>query len=590
MRLNLIFEEGITISIETYDVLKDLNELSNDNHSQGSLKKLFHDYEEVVVKSLITSFGLDFMLIKDRHGGDVDTIHNVREIQKENARINDGQQKERKFDGYANKKNEAEYDRVKGSYDKTVSGKYHTNKDYKQRNEEASVSKKAGTQVDAYSGKRMKRNSNMDLDHTISAKEIHEDAGRVLAGVDGVELANKKSNLNHTDQSINRSKKALSVDEFTDRLDSTRIQRQQEIQMLRKKDSLTDKERGKLNKLEKLESVDIEKMKAADKKARAAYEREIASKYYSSSKFINDTLSAGYKKGMQMGMRQALGTILAAAWMCIREEVPKLVAKLKDNFELGAFFKGLVEIIQKAFIRVKAVYKDVIQSFSNGALSGIISSLVTALTNIFFTTAKNVGKIIRESWASIVEAVNILLFNPNNLPFGEVLKAVSVIICTASSVILGTVVSEAMSKIPALQLPIIGDVLPKFVGALVTGLMSISLLYFLDHSKMVQTLVDWVNKLKTQSDYKIEYYQKVHAEISRYAAELADIDYEEFNNQILAVQFINQQLKSATNTIDMNTVLTKIVEKYGIDLPYDRTIKGLDDFMQNKNAVLTFKL
>lgn len=541
------------------------------------------------MKSLITSFGLDFMLIKDRHGGDVDTIYNVREIQKENKRIAAGEQKEKKFDGYANKKNEAEYDRVKGSYDKTVSGKYHTNKDYKQRNEEASVNKKAGTQVDAYSGKRMKRNSNMDLDHTISAKEIHEDAGRVLAGVDGVELANKQSNLNHTDKSINRSKKALTVDEFTDRLDSTRIQRQQEIQTLRKKDSLTDKERGKLNKLEKLESVDIEKMKAADKKARATYEREIASKYYSSNKFINDTLSASYKKGMQIGMRQALGTILAATWMCIREEIPKLVAKLKDNFELGSFFKGLVEIIQKAFIRVKATYKDVIQSFSNGALSGIISSLVTTLTNIFLTTTKNVGKIIRESWASIVEAVNILLFNPNNLPFGEVLKAVSVIICTASSVILGTVVSEAMSKIPALQIPIIGDVLPKFTGALVTGLMSISLLYFLDHSKIVQRLVDWANKLKTELDYKVEYYQKVHAEISRYAAELADIDYEEFNNQILAVQSINQQLKSAASTMDMNITLTRIVKEYGIYLPYDGTIKGLDDFIQNKNAVLTFK-
>ena len=569
------------MSIETYGVLENLNELNNDNSSQSSLKKLLHDYEEVVVKSLITSFGLDFMLIKDRHGGDVDTIQNVRKMQKG---------ADSRFEGYANKNNEAEYNRVKGSYDKTVSHQYHSHQGYKQRNKEASIKRNEGTLVDAYSGEGLSQNSNVDLDHTISAKEIHEDAGRVLAGIDGVELANKKSNLNHTDRSINRSKKALSVDEFTDKLDSTRIQRQQEIQMLKKKDFLTDKERGKLNKLEKLESVDIEKMKAADEKARTAYEREIASKYYTSNKFMKETLTASYQKGMQMGMRQALGTILAAAWMCIREEMPKLVATMKDNFELGTFFKGLVDIIQKAFIRVKDAYKDVIQSFSNGALSGIITSLVTTLTNIFFTTAKNVGKIIRESWASIVEAVNILLFNPNNLPFGEVLKAVSVIICTASSVILGTVVSEAMSKIPALQLPIIGDVLPKFTGALVTGLMSISLLYFLDHSKMVQKLVDWTNKLKTQLDYKIEYYQKIHAEISRYAAELANIDYEGFNNQILAVQSINQQLKSATNTMDMNTTLTRIVKEYGIDLPYDGTIKGLDDFMQNKNAVLTFKL
>ncbi len=40
---------------------------------------IFDQYERVVIQSLITSFGLDFLLL-DQHGGDVDTIHNVRQI------------------------------------------------------------------------------------------------------------------------------------------------------------------------------------------------------------------------------------------------------------------------------------------------------------------------------------------------------------------------------------------------------------------------------------------------------------------------------------------------------------------------------
>ena len=40
---------------------------------------LFREYEHVVFRSIITSFGLD-MFIKDQHGGDVDTIHNVRKV------------------------------------------------------------------------------------------------------------------------------------------------------------------------------------------------------------------------------------------------------------------------------------------------------------------------------------------------------------------------------------------------------------------------------------------------------------------------------------------------------------------------------
>jgi hypothetical protein len=36
------------------------------------------ELHETVVKSLATSFGLDFLLLKDQDGGDVNTIQNVR--------------------------------------------------------------------------------------------------------------------------------------------------------------------------------------------------------------------------------------------------------------------------------------------------------------------------------------------------------------------------------------------------------------------------------------------------------------------------------------------------------------------------------
>lgn len=43
---------------------------------------IFEQYERVIIQSLITSFGLDFSVL-DQHGGDVDTIHNVRQIGKD---------------------------------------------------------------------------------------------------------------------------------------------------------------------------------------------------------------------------------------------------------------------------------------------------------------------------------------------------------------------------------------------------------------------------------------------------------------------------------------------------------------------------
>ncbi|EOL5892086.1 hypothetical protein ACW0KP_001303 [Providencia stuartii] len=36
------------------------------------------EVNDTIVQSLVTSFGLDFLLLKDKKGGDVDTVHNVR--------------------------------------------------------------------------------------------------------------------------------------------------------------------------------------------------------------------------------------------------------------------------------------------------------------------------------------------------------------------------------------------------------------------------------------------------------------------------------------------------------------------------------
>lgn len=68
--------------------------------------------------------------------------------------------------------------------------------------------------MDNYRGQNMSLNENRQLDHVISSHEIHDDAGRVLAGSKGVELANQDSNLQSTHAYINNIKKDHSVEKF----------------------------------------------------------------------------------------------------------------------------------------------------------------------------------------------------------------------------------------------------------------------------------------------------------------------------------------------------------------------------------------
>lgn len=49
------------------------------DENESVLDSLFRSYEKVIFKSIVTAFGLDFF-IKDRYGGDVDTLYNVRKV------------------------------------------------------------------------------------------------------------------------------------------------------------------------------------------------------------------------------------------------------------------------------------------------------------------------------------------------------------------------------------------------------------------------------------------------------------------------------------------------------------------------------
>lgn len=568
------------IDINTYGLIPDLkaNHLENPE-SSSHIKDLLKQYEGVLIKSLITSFGLDLLFIQDRHGGDVDTIHNVRAAHNGDTR----------FDGYANQQNQINYD-LNGNYDKKKSSKYHSDPNYIAQNRTGSIQKKQGTLVDAYTGKTVARNADIDLDHVISAKEIQNDPGRVLAGLDGVTLANQSTNLKHTNRSINRSKGAKTTQEFTSLLNEKRAERQGRIIELKSQSQLNDRDRKELNKLTQLESVDAKKMENAEKIAREHYDQQISKEYYSSSKFLNDTIQASYKLGFNMGLKQALGIILAEVIILIKKEIPQLVKTMKNEFKLGLFFQKISEIIKQAFINVQAKYKEIIQGFANGVLSGILASLVTTLINIFVTSAKHVVKIIRESLSTIVEALNILIINPDNLPYGEVLKAVAILLSTGMSVILGTIVTEAMSKIPALNIPIIGEILTTFIGASVTGLMSVSLLYYIENSKQIKKIVDWLNQFKSSFDHKLDYFKKVHASLIAYVAELENIDLDYFKLQVEMTNEIANQIEHTTSDQEINLTLSNIVEKYNVYLAYDGTIGGLDDFMDDSNTILEFKL
>lgn len=533
------------------------------------MDSIFKQYERVIIESLISSFGLDF-LVKDQHGGDVDTIHNVRQIGKDEDMT------------YKNDLNKNAYQNH-GTYDKSVKAQYDSDPRFTSINGEFKKQKIDGTLKDAYTGKTIPRNGNVDLDHVISTKEIHDDRGRVLAGISGLDLANSKENLQPTDRSINRSMKEKSIDEYCNWLNATEPQRAAELKKLRAKDKgdLTDKERATLHKYEQQALVNQDKMKKSDAIARKSYDAKLAKAYYTSPQFAKDVTFAAGNVGVRMGLRQALGFVFAEMWFAVKEEFEKV----GKEFDFGKLFTAIGNGIKRGFENAKAKYKELFEKFKEGAIAGALSSLTTTLCNIFFTTAKNVVKVIRQSYASVVQAGKVLFINPDNLPFGERIRAIVKILATGASVVAGSLVVEALSKTPIAGIPIIGDIIQTFCGALVTGILSCTLLYYFDRSETMNKLVRALNSIHT-IDTEVDYFYRQAEYFEKYAAELMSIDFDKFKEETLMYSNIASDLTESKNEDELNTLLKKALNLIGAPIPWEG---DFDNFMNDKNLTLVFE-
>lgn len=508
------------------------------------MESIFKQYERVIVESLITSFGLDF-LVKDHHGGDVDTINNVRKIGSDPQMEYKSKANE---DVYNNRGKYNDRDYKKDSYYQKMQ---HTARDDYHEN--------GRTVGDAYTGsdlhflgksKGANPKINAEVDHVIATKAIHDDRGRVLSGLNGKALADSPENLQFTNKSLNASKQDAEIPDY--------IEKHPEL----------------------LPEVK-EKMMNRYNKAKSAYEAKLARAYYTSPAFAKDVAKAAGNVGVRMGLRQALGFIFTEVWFAVKDEF----INMSDRFDIHELFIAIGNGIKRGFENAKQKYIEIFAKFREGIIAGTLSSLTTTLCNIFFTTAKSVVKVIRQTYASVVQAAKILFINPDNLPFGEQMRAAIIVISTGASIVVGSLVSEAIGKTGIGSIPTLGDVVQTFCGTFVTGIMSCTLLYFFDRSEIMNKLIRALNSFRTTSDDVNYFYQQV-AFFESYAAELMKIDIDRFREETSMYCSFASEIEKIKDETELNELLRKAIDKMGIKIPWEG---DFDSFMSNKNTALVFK-
>lgn len=512
------------------------------------------ELHKAVVTSLTTSFGLDFLLLDDKKGGNVDTIHNAR-------------------NGiYATQREQQRYDE-RGEYNST---EYHSHPNYKARNKQGAEQKSQGTLIDSYTGKTFASNDKTNLDHVVSAKEVHDDPGRVLAGIKGSELANRDYNLTHTNENLNKAKQAKTMSNYIEQDKKIRSERQKKIKQLEEKPNLTDQERKQLKNLKNRDAADYEKMKEIDEKARKELNREVNKAYYMGSRFAKDVGYTSVKMGFQMGTRQALGLVLAEVWFELKDAIPNIFNQHSNNFNLKSFFDDIQRTLKNIWTRIRSRFKDLLQSFKDGFLGGILANISTVIMNIFVTSTKMIGKLIREVWGGLVKAIKLLFFNPDKLSTGSLWREVSKILSASVAVAIGVWINNAL--IPILGNIFMGGEIAIFISALVSSIITVGFHYFIEHSELMKKVWTWLDQFKDKFDHTLEEFQKINTELDIYLIELSKI---EFNINTDDLSNFIQDLKDINSELETHILLKREITKRNIDLPFDSdNLSSVSDWLK----------
>lgn len=517
------FDEGKRNKI---GIIKD-KDYGENCFNNNSFNEILGEYKEVILNSLITSFGLDQIIFNDRDGGNVQTIHNAKE------------------GVYANDTFKERGDR-KYNRDDYATSNYMNGRRKNDFNNNEKI-------YDGYTGRELPKDGRAHLEHIVSAKENHDRVDtRILFEKDEMsKIINQKDNTTYINGSMNQSKSDIPLKEWEGKTS--------------KKDS--SKNNGQYY------GVDTEMAHGADNKARKTIDEQVARRKF--EHYSKGMAKESLKQGGQMAIRQGLGVVLTEVTMTIIDEVPKTIRMLKGNFSVEKFFSSMSSLVAIAFERVKEKLAHILEAIKTGFVSGTFNTIITTIINMFLSTAKNIVRLIRQAMVSITEAIRILFFDKEKRTAGERIIAAAKVIIIGASTVLGVFVEQSLSStlqgtglvaIPVIG-PILGEMIPIFTGTLLTGLLSVTFLYFMDNSEIIQKLIAFINKISEDCfDKALANIKYANRLLDEYIANLCSIDIAGLRSRVADIHEINLGLASGDDSC-----IYEYCDKYNIKLQFRNT-------------------
>lgn len=403
---------------------------------------LFDSTKEVVVDQLLRPLGLSRrdLAANDKEGGPVTTLNNFK-------------------DGVtATTEDEASYKEWQKSINDFDDKPYRGN-DFKKIRK--SKLQEGGPLIDGYSNKEIPKDGRSHLEHITSAHEIETDPKSHLGMnlKERVDMASADENLTMIDASMNQSKGEKDLQEW--------------------RHSQNSKDKSKTNG--EYYEVDDDSANQQYAKSKGHVNKTTSKEYH--GKLVRETLETSVSAAKNVGLQQAIGSLFSDLISAIFGEVKDIFANGFKTSPDHGFWVSLKERLQRVAKSIVGNWESVLRALQNGimgAINAFVSNICTVVINTLVKTSKNMVRIIRESFLSLMKALKVMLSPSQGVSFKEGAHEASKVLASGVVVSLGIFADEAISTyLSGFAIPF-SDVISGVISGLVTGLGSLLVVYMLD--------------------------------------------------------------------------------------------------------------
>ena len=337
---------------------------------------------------------------------------------------------------------------------------------------------RSGTLKDEYTGKTLKINEKVNLDHVVPRKQIFENPWRKIADIEPSDLANKSENLAATNESLNKSKGAKSNSEYIKNRELREKELRNQVQRANEKiekKNISDAEKRNLKaenekRLNDKLAADSKKMLKAEKTAKKAINKDIAKK-------------ASVRMANKAGKDAVKAMFVAALFGMLKEIMNALVRFFKSKKRsFDAFLEEMKNALHSFFRKIKDFIKVGVDSF--------VGSIVGEIIGAFAQKLKKLPNLIRQLFGSIRESISYLS-NPENqthstaIKIAHISKIITSGLVAVGAMFLGEYFEKYLLTIPNFGTPIpllgtIANILGMFLASLLTGILGAIMINRLD--------------------------------------------------------------------------------------------------------------